>query len=81
LFFLPRFLNPSFRLLSAGAALMALQRFVTVVATYFPARPAVEAWLADLHAWIHRHEDAIRGEDLSAWLATSYSPRGIQVGD
>ena len=62
-----------------GTALAALQRFVTVVATYFPARPAMAAWLAALHAWIHGHEDALRGEDLSAWMTASFSPHGLQA--
>lgn len=52
----------------AGATLEALQLFVTVLDKYFPSRPEMSGFLLDLHRWVHSHEDALKGEDLSHWV-------------
>jgi hypothetical protein len=62
-----------------GEALAALQKFVSVVWAYFPARPGVAHLLGDLNAWMDGHEDALRGEDLSAWLEAALGRYAIQV--
>jgi len=52
----------------AGETLEALQLFVTVLDKYFPSRPEMSGFLLDLHRWVHSHEDALKGEDLSHWV-------------
>jgi len=53
----------------AGETLQALQQFVTVLDKYFPSRPEMSGFLLDLHRWVHSHEDALKGEDLSHWVS------------
>ncbi|XP_023341746.1 sulfhydryl oxidase 1 [Eurytemora carolleeae] len=62
----------------AGEALVALQKYITVLDKYFPARPQIGIFLKKLHAWIHQHEDAVRGEDLADWITLYSSHHKIQ---
>ncbi len=52
---------------------------MSVVWAYFPARPGVAHLLGDLNAWMDGHEDALRGEDLSAWLEAALGRYAIAV--
>ena len=56
--------------------LEALQKFVTVLHKYFPGRVEMTIFLRDLHGWVHKHQDTVRGEDLSAWFSSYQSQHG-----
>jgi len=56
--------------------LQALQQFVTVLRKYFPGRVEMMVFLRDLDSWVHRHQDTIRGEDLSQWFTSYQSQHG-----
>jgi len=57
--------------------LHALQKFVTVLEKYFPGRVEMTIFLRDLHGWVHKHQDAVRGEDLSAWMSSYQAEHGL----
>jgi len=65
----------------AGQSLEALQTYVTVLEKYFPARLEMAVFLRDLHAWVHLHQDAVRGEDLSKWISSYETRQGISAPD
>jgi thiol oxidase len=65
----------------AGHTLGALQEYVTVLEKYFPARIEMAVFLRDLHSWVHMHQDAIRGEDLSAWIESYQGRHGVQASN
>jgi len=54
----------------AGEGLLALQHYVTVLKKYYPGRLEMITFLRDLHAWVHQHQDAVRGTDLSSWVSS-----------
>lgn len=63
----------------AGESLVSLQKYITVLVNYFPARPEIERFLKDLHAWIHQHEDVVKGEALSNWMSSQFKSQGIKI--
>jgi len=61
--------------------LAALQQFVTVLEKYFPARIEMALLLRELKSWVHKHQDTIRGEDLSSWFKQYQSQHNVQVSE
>jgi len=61
--------------------LSALQEFVTVLEKYFPARIEMSLLLRKLKAWVHQHQDTIRGEDLSKWFSDYQVLHSFHVSD
>jgi len=62
-----------------GHTLEALQKYVTVLEKFFPARIEMSVFLRDLHSWVHMHQDTIRGEDLSSWIESYQGRHGIKA--
>ena len=61
--------------------LTALQQFVTVLEKFFPARIEMSLLLRELKTWVLRHQDTIRGEDLSSWFSNYQSKHSFSVAD
>ena len=61
--------------------LTALQQFVTVLEKFFPARIEMSLLLRELKTWVMRHQDTIRGEDLSSWFSSYQSKHSFSVAD
>ena len=59
--------------------LAALQQFVTVLQKYFPGRIEMSLLLRELKSWVHKHQDTIRGEDLSSWFLNYQTKHNIKV--
>eukprot|EP00090_Calanus_glacialis_P005065 TRINITY_DN13889_c0_g1_i1.p1 TRINITY_DN13889_c0_g1~~TRINITY_DN13889_c0_g1_i1.p1 ORF type:complete len:571 (-),score=160.50 TRINITY_DN13889_c0_g1_i1:165-1877(-) len=62
-----------------GHTLEALQKYVTVLEKFLPARIEMSVFLRDLHSWVHMHQDTIRGEDLSSWIESYQGRHGIKA--
>ena len=62
-----------------GHMLESLQKYVTVLEKFFPARIEMSVFLRDLHSWVHMHQDTIRGEDLSSWIESYQGRHGIKA--
>ena len=56
--------------------LEALQQLVTVLEKYFPGRLEMMMLLRELHTWVARHQDTVRGEDLAQWFSVYQSQHG-----
>jgi len=63
----------------AGQSLMALQDYVTVLEKYFPARMEMSLFLGQLKQWVNKHQDTIRGEDLSKWIQSFTKLHGLKT--
>ena len=61
--------------------LSALQEFVTVLEKYFPARIEMSLLLRQLKTWVFKHQDTIRGEDLSTWFRDYQERHSFHVSD
>ena len=65
----------------ASHTLSALQEFVTVLEKYFPARIEMSLLLRQLKTWVFKHQDTIRGEDLSTWFRDYQERHSFHVSD
>jgi len=63
----------------AGAALQALQAYVLVLEQYFPGRLEMGLFLRGVREWVGRHQDTVRGEDLSTWIQEYQAQHGLRV--
>jgi len=62
-----------------GHTLESLQKYVSVLEKFFPARIEMSVFLRDLQSWVHMHQDTIRGEDLSNWIESYQGRHGIRA--
>ena len=49
----------------AGLALNSLHDYIDTLVKYFPGREKTMEFLSELRTWILKHDDAVKGEELS----------------